>query len=250
MNRILPALLLAACQGELGVRGGESDSDVDLSRYEGASLRIVDPVSASFLAWEEDHDYRAELRAADGTLIEEDLEINWVSSVDAAWAPAGGLAFSDATLDVGLHDLTAEITVPNGDRLAHTVGGVLVQSEAAGTYVGTLITSFTFQNFPIACAGSTVLTVEPYGKDVTGEATCLASAGGFEIPLEFVIAADNADDRVQGIVSANIVFFDVEFDAAGQREGEALNMEFEGMIATSPVTGRIETERISRDAGL
>jgi hypothetical protein len=251
MRARFPLLLLAACQGELGVRGGDSDSDTeDLSRYEGASLRIVEPASATFLAWEEAHDYRAELRAADGTLLDEDLAVRWTSSADAAWAPPASFGFADATLDVGLHDLTAEVELPNGDRLAHTVGGVLVQSEAAGTYVGTLITGFTFQNFPIACAGSTVITIEPYGKEVSGDATCLASAGGFEIPLEFALSGDHEDGRVEGIIGANIVFFELEFQTSGTRSGESLDLEFEGDLAGSPVTGRVEAERISRDAGL
>jgi hypothetical protein len=250
MTRMLPALLaLVACGGEIGI--GDRDDDVDPAVYDGATLRIVEPQSAGFIPYGSTADFVAELRDVDGELIETFDEVSWSSSADAAWGPTG-LSFADDSIDVGRHELTASTELPNGDRVAHTIGGVLVQAEEAGTYVGTFAASMTFQSIPIACAGAAVLTVEPYGQGVSGTAECLASAAGFDIPLDFVVAAEHADGRVEGTASANIIAFEVEFPATGTLGGSAptIELDFSGPVLTSEMTGSVSADRISRDAGL
>lgn len=253
---LITALTLGACAGEIGINESpdETDTDVeveDFSRFDNATLRIIEPTSASFLAWGDTHGFVAEVRAEDGTLLEEVEDIAWSSSADEAWVPEGA-TFDDDTIDVGIHDLTAQVTLPNGDRLAHTVGGVLVQSEVAGTYVGTFAANVTIQNFPVACAGSAVLIVEPYGEGITGSAECLAQAGTFEIPLDFSVDALNEDGSVEGNASATIIAFDVDFPASGglDAQAETLDLEFGGPVFTSELNGSVSTDRISRDAGL
>jgi hypothetical protein len=255
-------LLLVACGGEISMNERTPASDdsrvvdtessdetsEDFSHYDGATLRIVQPRSATFLPWGGTHAFQAELRASDGTLLQTDAPVSWSSSVDSSWSPAS-LSFSDDRLDVGVHDLTVEMTLPNGDRLAHTVGGVLVQSESAGTYVGTISANFTFQSFPVNCAGAATLIVDPYGRDVSGTATCLGQAGSLDLPIDFVIDADHESGPIDGVVKLRLFFFDIDFDAEGSLGSDKLNMDFEGDILTSDLDGRIRTQRVSRDAG-
>lgn len=250
--RWMTLILLVACGGEIGITDIESDdtdAEEDLSRYEDASLRIVQPQSGTFLALGEEHTFEAELRDADGELIDTVSEVDWISSVDSAWTPTEP-AFVSAELGVGLHDLTAQVVLPNGDRLAHTVGGVLVQAEVAGTYVGVVSSSFEVQGFPVSCAGSATLIVEPLGRQVLGEGTCLAAAGEFELPLEFVVDADHQEGGVDGLVQVSVIAFDIDMAAEGTLAEDDLDMDFVGQILTSELNGRLRTTRISRDAGL
>jgi hypothetical protein len=247
MIRSLPLVLLVACGGEVGIR--DRDDTEDLSRFDGATLRIVEPRSAAFLPLGATHTFRAEVVAADGTVLEDAGDIAWTSSVDPGWSGAAP-TFTDDTLDVGLHEITARAELPNGDRLGYTVGGVLVQAEAAGTYVGTITTGFVLQGFPVSCGGSATLIVEPYGREATGKATCLASAGGFDIPLEYSVDVDVSPPQVDGVIQVRIIAFDLDFPAQGTLVADELGLDFAGNVFGSDFDGRIRTRRISRDAGL
>ena len=255
MTRWLPLLLpalLVACGGEVGIGNVDTDTDADTepdwSMYEGASLRIVEPTSASFLPWGETHRFEAIVYDADGQPMDEAFDVTWDSSADGAWAPEGNLV-QDDTIDVGVHDLTAEVVLPNGDRLAHTVGGVLVQHEAAGTYVGTFSGGTTVQNIPVSCAGAAVLVVDPYGKAVDGTAECVIRLDRFEIPLDFTVTGDHEDGAVEGVSAARVIALDLEFPTEGTLEGESLDLAFEGTLLTNTFSGDIRTERISRETG-
>ena len=255
MSRLILALplLIVACGGEISIGDLDTDTDADTepdwSMYEGASLRIVQPASASFLPLGETHRFQAEVYAADGTVLDEDFDVTWDSSVDPQWTP-DGLSFDDATIDVGIHDLTAEVELPNGNRLAHTVGGVLVQAEAAGTYVGTLSGGTTIQQVPVSCAGGAVLIVDPYGEVVDGTAECLIRLNNFELPLDFTVESTLDQGAVDGDVTAEVFSFPIAFPTEGTLAGEDLDLAFKGTIIANEFTGDIHTTRISRDAGL
>jgi len=251
---LLAPVLLVACGGEVGIGELDTDTDADTepdwSMYEGASLRIVEPISASFLPLGQTHTFEVEITDANGDLIEEDFDVAWDSSADQAWAPVGTLV-QDDTIDVGLHDLTAEVVLPNGDRLAHTVGGVLVQAEEAGTYVGTLSGGTTIQQIPVSCAGAAVLVVDPYGELVDGTAECVIRFNQTEIPLDYTVEGELVEGgAVEGTVAAQVFGFPIEFGAEGGLEGEDLNLDFTGVIIANEFTGSIRTTRINRDAGL
>lgn len=249
MARMLPALLaLIACGGEIGV--GDRDS-VDPATYDGATLRIVQPESGGFVPLGEAYDFVAELRSADGDVLDTFTEVTWQSDVDTAWS-GDGLAFADETIDVGMHAITATAELPNGDRVAHTIGGVLVQAEEAGTYVGTFRATLTLQDLPLACAGAAIFVVEPYGEGVEGTAECLAAAGDFELPLDFTVVAEHTDGAVDGVATARIIAFDVEFPAQGTLGGggPTIEMAFSGPVLTSELSGAVAADRLNRDAGL
>ena len=167
MRALLLLPLMMACTPTYNVVGID-DTEVDdteeqdWSAYEGASLRIVSPSSADFLPLGEDADFEAELLSVEGEPLEYD-DIFWTSSVDEGWSGVG-LQFEDDSLDVGIHDITAEVDLPSGDRLAHTIGGVLVQSPFAGTFTGLFAADITYDTYIITCAGTATLVVDPTAR--------------------------------------------------------------------------------------
>lgn len=259
MYRVIPVLfLLSGCASQSGIfltdddLLDDTDVEEDFSMYDGATLRIVEPSSADFLALDEVHDFEAELIGADGEPLDYD-EIVWTSSADPAWELVG-LRSEDDTLDVGLHDITAQVSLPNGDRLAHTVGGILVQSIYAGTYVGLFTSDVTYDAYQIPCAGTATLVVDPYGEQALGEASCVASLMGYDMELHYLFDLENQEGRLSGVAAADIFgWFQVDFDADGSLapEDDGLNIGFGGDVAgTMTVAGDLGAERISLDAGL
>jgi hypothetical protein len=259
-------LLLSACGGTTGVIAvGDTDSvgnpdehDTgtipDYSEYDNATLRIVTPTSGAFLALEESHEFVAELLGEDGAPLDFD-GITWSSSVDDAWDHSGR-TFEDQTLSVGLHDITAQVSLPNGDRLAYTAGGVLVQSWYAGTYAGLFSADVTFdyQGTPVTvtCSGDALLVVEPMGEHATGDSTCLLSLMGFDLPADFVYDLDNDDGDLTGTANVDLGFFQVPFDATGtlDRDAHTLDIAFAGSLATfGDMSATVGTTRVSLDAG-
>lgn len=235
---------------ELDTDTGTEEPEID---YEGATLRIVSPASGSFVPYQDLSNFEAELLDGDGNPIEFD-EVQWTSNVDSAWDP-NGLVFEDDTLDVGLHDITAQVNLPNGDRLAYSVGGVLVQSKWAGTYVGTFVADVEYDEFPVGCAGSAILVIDPYGEVLTGNSDCVVSIGGNNLDLSFVFDVEHdGDGGLGGTVAADIFgWFQVDFDANGGIDlpEENLQVEFAGSpFGSLNIDGSVEAARISLDAGL
>jgi hypothetical protein len=232
----------------------DSDTDVDtedFSMYDGATLRIVEPASGDFVAWGEPHDFVAELRDPSGALLEYS-EVRWGSNQDVLWVPVG-MSFEDDALDVGLHDLTAEVDLPNGDRLAHTIGGVLVQSPYAGTYTGLFNATITTADLPVACSGVATLVVDPYGELAQGDAACVVNLLGFETELAFVFDLTNDFGTVGGTSSVDILgLFEFPFDAAGTCDPDdgTMSFAFAGDFDWLLLDGTVDVERITLDAGL
>jgi len=232
----------------------DTDTDVedDTSIYDGSTLRILEPASGDFLPLGEWQVFRAALYDASGAEMDYD-DIQWSSSVDPTWKPLGRLV-EDGALGVGIHDLTAQVELPNGDRLAHTVGGVLVQSAFAGTYVGLFTSDVTYDAYTTACSGSATLIVDPFGEIVSGDATCIASLMGYDAELTYLFDLDNTHGTVTGTVSADIFgWFEYDFDASGTLfpQTSGLQITFGGDVYSMlAVDGALEAERISMDAGL
>lgn len=246
---------IVACSPKYNVIGIDTGSEEEEEQidYSNASLRIVKPTSGSFVPYNELSNFEAELLDKDGNPLEFN-EITWTSSVDSAWDPVG-LAFEDNTLDVGLHDITAQVSLPNGDRVAYSVGGVLVQSAFAGTYVGTFSANVDYNEFPIGCAGSAVLVIDPYGEVLTGTSDCRVSFNGFDLDLAFLFDVDHdGDGALSGTVAADIFgWFQFDLDAEGSinKDEEVLDVNFAGSpFGDLSVDGAVTADRISLDAGL
>lgn len=250
---LLFAPVLFACKSESGVIDVAGDSDnpdeEDFSEYDGATLRIVSPQSADFLALEESHAFEATLIDAAGLPIVFDA-VSWTSNADTAWAPGTALVFEDETLDVGLHDITAEVALPNGDRLAHTVGGVRVQSMYAGTYAGMFSADITYDTYAFACSGAALLVVDAYGEEATGEATCKLSLMGFDIDAVFIFDLENDEGDLEGEVSADLGFTAVPFEAEGELDPETktLTIAFGGdLFGSATIDANVDTNQVSLD---
>ena len=222
----------------------------DFSEYDDATLRIITPGSGDFLALESAASFEAELTDVNGDPLDYD-EIVWTSSEDLSWVGLG-LEFEDDQLDIGLHDITAEVDLPNGDRLAHTVGGVLVQSEYAGTYTGIFSAEVELEGIPVACAGAATIVVEPYGETASGDAECLINLLGFETELLYLFELENDEGSIQGTAAADLFgLFELPFEATGTLEADGhLEFTFGGDLGFILFDGGVDADRISLEAGL
>lgn len=224
----------------------------DDGTWDEATLRILSPGSGDFLPLGEPADFEAHVYDADGE--EKDFDdVVWTSSSDAAWILTG-TDFEDASLDAGEHDLTATARLPNGDRLAYTVGGILVQSVYSGTYTGTITVSATmeYEGTPItlAGAGGTTLFVDPQGIYVTGTAECVVSlAGYYDLDLQFAIDAVNDGGAITGTAEADLSLISYDFDVTGEitEDGELTLAFGDDVYGYLDIVGDVDATRISRE---
>ncbi len=234
----------------------EEEEEEDFSEYDGAILRILTPLSGDFVPLGEDTDFEAILFGTDGYALSFE-DIVWNSDVDMTWTKMGA-TFEDDTLDVGTHALTAVAELPNGDRLAYTVGGVLVQHEDAGIYVGDMQVSVNaeFEGVPVgtSCIGAATITVDVYGETATGESTChLDLLGYVEFDLLHRFDYDILDQDLDGdaIVALDLVGFDLPFDSIGSIFDGDLGADWSGsLLGFADFEGNLDVSRISRSVEL
>ena len=221
--------------------------------WDTAMLSILSPTSGAFVPMEEEADFEAVVRDTDGNDLKWD-EIDWTTSADDTWAYSGA-AFT-APLEVGDHDITASTQLPNGDRLAMTVGGVLVQSAYAGTYTGTVYVEITIDYkgtpYTVSCAGATTIIVDQYGETATGDSTCLVSLMGYDMDLALSLDAANDEGTLDGEMAVSMILFDVGIAADGSvDEDGALEVSFaDDVYGYADIAGSVDATRISRDTEL
>ncbi len=254
-------LALLACTDNALIVDGESSAGTSLddtgdqaaldAEWDGARLVIESPASAAFLPYEEAATFSAMVIAADGTPTTF-TDITWSTDQDPEWA-LGGALVEDGSLPVGTHAITAEALLPNGDRLAYTVGGVLVQSIYAGVYVGDLaITAsgdYNGQTLSLGCSGALTLVVDAEGRTVEGDAGCLLSLLGYDIDTAYLFDLENADGDLTGTASIDLQIYELPVDTEGtlSEEGElsgAFAADVAGFLA---MEGAYEATRITRD---
>jgi hypothetical protein len=261
---MISLVLLFACNDNTLIVDGESgggssldDTGADAEQaaldleWDGARLVIESPLSASFLPYEESASFHAVVYGADGQ--PKDFEgITWASDLDEGWALAGA-SVDDDSLEVGTHALTAEALLPNGDRLAYTVGGVLVQSIYAGVYVGDLaITAsgdYNGQALSLGCSGALTLVVDAEGRAATGDAGCLLSLLGFDLDTNYLFDLENDEGDLAGTASIDLQWFALPVNTEGSltEEGE-LSGDFSADVAGFlAMEGRYEATRLTRD---
>jgi hypothetical protein len=210
----LSALFLGACNSDNAILGledtGEIGEEEPVDPYEGATLEIISPDANSFLAYGDEAAFEAVLWGKDGNpLIFE--EINWNSTIDEAWRHAGG-AFSNAELDVGIHLLRVNAELPNGERLFDAVGGILVQSEHAGTY----------------------------------------AIQGQVMELDYIFDLEVEDESLEGEAALSIYGFDLPTDFSGELSGgKNINGYWsQSVFGQMELEGEVRLERVSRDTHL
>ena len=266
MTPLLPVLLLTACSdsqivGATGdvdtaddttVDGGDTgdtgDTGEDLSMWDDARLVVLSPESGAFLPLGEDVLFEAVIYSADGDALDFE-DITWESSIDSGWSPTGDL-FEDDSLDVGTHAITAQAVLPNGDRLAHTMGGLLVQHEDAGIYVGDVRVDVTLSwdgaDYTLGCIGATTVTVDAYGESAVGDSDCVLSLAGYDLETsyDFDLIADEGD--LEGMAQVNLVLFNYELDMSGAVGDGELTGDFSAS-EFAQIDGELNTTRVSRD---
>lgn len=263
--RLLPLLSLFACapdykvEGEVQDTGVPSGADADSGAtddseafldevWAGATLRVLAPASGDFLPLGEPADFEAVVYDGAGNPTDF-TDITWTSDIDGAWAPIGKL-FEDATLSVGTHALTATAKLPSGDTLAYTIGGVLVQHEDAGTYVGTLqidaSIEYDGQAYVVTCNGALTMVVDQEGEVAEGESTCLLSLFGYDLDLEYQLDLENDEGALAGEANAVVFGYELPSEFEGEIGDGLISGGFEAEIIGTPLTGTVEAERITR----
>jgi hypothetical protein len=229
----------------------EELSEEERELWAGASLAILSPSPSAFLPYGEEATFEAVLFDADGQAIDFD-DISWTSDV-GDWEGTGSL-FDDDSLELGHHTLTATAELPDGARLASQVGGILVQDDRAGTWVGTLQVdlSFEYEGTPLnaSCVGTTFLDVAPEGEGAEGESTCFLSAVIFETDLTHVFSLEFDGEEVSGEAAIDIFGFELAFPAEGDIQDRELLVSWTGeLLGYADLTGTLSLEQVSRDTG-
>ena len=230
----------------------EGLSEEEIASFEGAMIHIVHPASGDFLAYGETHEFEAVIQTPEGELLDFE-EIDWISDADNAWMPSGGL-FDDDTIDVGSHNISASAVLPDGSRVAHTVGGVLVQHEDAGTYVGDMIISLDMEygGTPVgtSCIGSALLVVDAYGELAEGSSACTLDLLGYltlEVNHSFEYALDETSLEGDAFVEIPI-FGGLPFASEGSIEGGEIATSWAGGFADyADIAGTLEVSRLTRE---
>ncbi len=231
--------------------GDTAEVEPDYSQFDGASLVILEPASGAFLPYGESATFAAEVRDASGNVLAFD-DIAWTSDIDGTWLLAGA-SVADDGLDVGTHALTAIAALPNGDRLAYTIGGVLVQSAYTGIYTGTLSVEATAEYdgtaYSAGCSGAITLVVDAYGETAAGDAGCLLSLLGYELDTSYVFDLENDAGDLAGIAALDLSFYQLDIDATGAitDDGEATLSFAQDVYGFVYLDGSVEASRVSRD---
>jgi len=232
--------------------GDEVDPEV-AEAFEDAIIRIVYPPSGEFLAYGEAHTFEAVIQTPDGDQLAF-ADIAWTSDADEEWAPDGDV-FETDSIDVGTHNITAEATLPDGSRVAHTVGGVLVQHEAAGTYVGDMIIELDmeFDGTPVgtSCIGAALIVVDEYGEIAEGGSACTLDVLGYfsmEINHSFEYNIDGADIGGDAFVMIPFLGFGLPFGSEGQLVDGQLTSDWEGSFSGYiDIGGTLDVTRLTRE---
>ena len=280
MNRILLSFLTAAtaaCSPQYGMKIDEStltpsvtdtsddgsgdidgadepdDPDEDFTMYEDAVIRIVHPESGEFLPLGEVHSFEAIIVNPEGDELPFE-DVFWDSDADIEWSPIGG-AVEDDTIDVGRHNITAQVELPDGSRLAHTVGGVLVQHDDAGTYVGDMILSLDteYGGTPIgaSCIGAAFVVVDEYGETAEGSSACTMDLLGFAtIPVDHSFSYDLDETDLDGNAFVDIPFMGSGLPFASEGsidDGDILTTWEGGVAGIFELAGTLDVTRITRE---
>jgi len=130
----------------------------------------------------------------------------------------------------------------------------MVQHAHGGTYVGILDVDGTILNIPVSCTGASVLVVDRYGDEATGDGDCVVSVLGLgEIPLHYVFELDiDGTGAVSGTAAADLLgWFQYNFPASGTLvpDGAGFDLVFEGSVPLmGPLNGATDAVRVSLDS--
>lgn len=210
----------------------EATDAPDLSAYDGAWARIVSPLPGAVVPLDEMQHYEVIVRNPAGDELEPSA-VFWQSSLDPDFY-SDAAAFDSDTLAIGTHDLTVLVDLPNGNRVAHSVTNVKVQSPYTGVYAGLFSVDGTVNNITITCTGAALVDLGAQGVIGTGDADCLVSLLGIDVPMNWVFDLENTDGEITGtggVNLLNIFTYDIPVTAGSvDPEGNGLQVDFAGPI--------------------
>ncbi len=224
----------------------------DLSAYDEAVIDVVAPLAGGLVVWESITDFEAVLHDGAGLLLTPDA-VSWVSDTDLDFH-GEALSFQSDTLEVGLHTLTVRADLPTGLSVAHSLGRVRVQSVWAGTYAGLFQVDGTVNGVTVSCTGAGVVVLRAQGDAADGDADCLVSLLGADIPMTWLLELEQADGVVSGggsVDLAGIFTWGLPAEGSIDPTTQVMTVTFAGPI---PIIGELaasfSADRVSLDAGL
>ncbi len=255
---VLIALLLAGCQGETYLTGGDclpqpgdddDSADVDdFSEFDGATLQVYSPLPAGIFYLEEDMELDAEVVDADGEPMDFE-DIVWETDLDddpILEAPSG-----DVELDWGIHTITVTADLPNGSKLQTILGGIRVQGEHTGIYAGNFAMNIhaEYQGTPItaSCLGGLDFVVEMDGETLIGDdGTCTVNLFIMgEMDINYGVEGEIDGDEVSGDIQLDLGFFDLPVGYDGLIEDGEIYAEYGGSVILFDFDGSIDAQRLS-----
>jgi hypothetical protein len=228
------------------------DAEPDTSMWDGAWVRIASPAPDGLVPIESPFPFEAVVYGADGVPITAAPDqVRWFASGDPDFE-GGALAFVADPLDLGTHEITVIADLPNGDRVAHSVGGVKAQSGIAGTYAGLFSVDGTVNNITITCTGAAVMVIDVEGASGAGEGECLVSLLGIDVPMawDFELVDDAGDLTGEAAVNLVGIFsYDVPMTAGTvDPAADGLELEFAGDIPfIGTLSAFLRAPRVSLD---
>jgi hypothetical protein len=233
--------------------GSTTADPVDDAAWEGAWVQIESPTADGLVPLDAPFAFEAVIYGPNGAPIDAAPErVRWFASGDPDFE-GDSLAFTAEPMAVGTHEITVIVDLPTGDRLAHTVGGVKVQSPVAGTYAGLFSVDGTVNNVTITCTGAAVIAIDEVGQAGDGGGDCIVSILGIDVPMswDFALDAPTADELTGEAAVDLIGFFsyDVPMTAGTiDPEGVGLDLAFDTQIPfVGTVSASLEAPRISLD---
>ena len=170
--------------------GAASSSSGAEHDYDLARLEILAPESASIHSLGEPLHLAAQVTDPAGLPLDV-ADVAW--STDAAESPVLEGLEGDVELRAGIYALTATAHLPNGDRLATTVGGVRVQARWTGVYTGTTLVAVqaelpTGGPLTVTCEGPLDFVVSLDGTEApVDDGECTISVLGQSLPATYAI---------------------------------------------------------------
>ena len=135
------------------------------------------------------------------------------------------------------------------------MGGVLVQHEDAGTYVGDMIinVSVEYEGLPVgtSCIGAAIVIVDAYGETAEGASECTLDLLGyisFDVSHTFDYALDETALDGNAFVVIPFVGFGLPFPSEGSIEEGTITSDWEGGFpGFADIAGTLDTTRLTRE---
>jgi hypothetical protein len=210
----------------------DEPTEPDYSVYEGAYARIASPQAGDLVPIGELQTYTVEVRNPDNVVLTPTAVI-WQSNIDPDFQGSEA-SFETDVIDPGVHTITALVDLPNGQRLAHSIAGVRVQDKAAGTYAGLFSVDGTVNRITITCTGNAILEFGDLGFVGEGDADCLVSLLGIDVPMTWLFELENTAGVIDGTGGVDLLgWFTYDIPVTGgtlDADAGTLEVDFAGPI--------------------